>query len=318
MTSSGVKSYNPTLADIITAAYQECGAISIVDTPSSAQLVKGRNKLNLMLSEWMKVGHKVWTWEEGILFLQKGQSRYQLGASSTDNYTDAYDFASTTLSVSAAAGASSITVGSITNIAASDFLGIELDSGSFQWTTVNGAPAGSTVVPAAVLTGAAASGNRVIAYTAKSLRPLKISSGRYFNYDDQTETRAEEIAHIDYMEQPNKTNTASPFTQWRYQPKIPLGVIDVWLTPADVDFAMRFTYQRPIFDFTDNAQTADFPIEWGNALTFGLAAELCTSISVPKERADRIIAIAGAKVAAAIAGDRETASLMFQPDMEDF
>lgn len=318
MTSSGVKSYEPNLAAIIKDAYQECGTIGILDTPSAEQHVKGRNKLNRMVSEWMKNGLKIWTIEEGVLFLQKSQRRYQFGSSSTDHYTDAYDFDNTTLAAAAASGATAITVAAIGTIANGDNIAVQLDSGSFQWTTVNGAPVGTTVTLAVALTGAAASGNRVVAYTSKHLRPLDIMSGRYLNLSSLNETRTDKIAHNDYMELPNKTNTASPFVRWQYQPKTPNGVLNVWLTPSDVTHAMRYTYRRPIFDFIENADTADFPIEWANALVFGLAAELVPSCSVPKERADRIIAMAAAKLALVSGADQETASVLYQPDIEEY
>lgn len=315
MTSSGVKTFDPTLSTLISMAYQEAGIISIMETPSDEQYIKGRNKLNLMLSEWMRAGHKVWTWEEGILFLQKSQRRYQLGSSSTHHFTDAYDFDNTTLSAAAASGATTITVAAAGTIAASDYLGIELDSGSFQFTTVSSI-ASTTVTPAAALTGAAASGNRVLAYTTKLIRPLKISSSRHFRYSTEDEIRVQELSHIDFMEQPNKTNTASPFSQWRYQPKVPLGIFEVWLTPSDVDYGVRFTYQRPIYDFTENAQTVDAPIEWGNAIVFGLAAELIPSGDVPRDRAEIIMAMATQKLALVSGADREQGSFLIQPDLE--
>ena len=318
MTSSGVKTQESTLIQIISDAYHEAGITHIGQTPSAPQLSKGRRKLNRMVSEWMKLpGERLWTWKEGILFLQRGQNRYQLGSSSTDHFTDAYDFASTTLSSGAAAAATALSVASISGIANADYLGIELDTGYFQWTTVNGAPSGTTVTAATGLTSAASSGNRVIAYTTKLIRPLEIKSSRHYNYGSQTEISVRQLSHVDYMELPNRTTEASPFVQSRYQPDIPLGIFEVWNRPANVDYAARFTYKRPIFDFTDNAETADFPVEWENALVFGLAVELIPSGNVPESRAAILVQMASAKLALAMNGDREPVSILFQPDMEE-
>lgn len=316
MTSSGVSTFEPTLSDLITGAFRECGIIASVQTPSAAQMAAGRMKMNLMVKEWESTpGYHVWTMEQGILFLQQSQSRYQLGAGSTDHSTDAFDFASTTLTAAAAAAAVTLTVDSITDIANADYLGIELDSGAFQWTTVNGAPAGSTVTAATGLTGAAASGNRVIAYTTKLLRPLAVPKARYFEYESEIEQDVEVISDADYQEQPNKANESEPFIQLWYQPKIPRGIITVWQRPSAVSFAAKFTYNRPLYDFTANSETADFPPNWGNALMFGLAAELIPSGNVPLERAEIIMTMAKAKLATALASDKEPESIFFQPDL---
>ena len=55
-----------------------------------------------------------------------------------------------------------------------DNIGIELDDGTIQWTTINGAPAGSTVTLTDALTDDVASGNAVYVYTAKTNRPMKL------------------------------------------------------------------------------------------------------------------------------------------------
>ena len=317
MTSSGISTFNPTLSEIIAQAYRECGIIARVETPDPDQLINGRFKLNLMLKEWMKTpGYHVWSTEQGILFLQKSQRRYQLGSTGADHATDAFDFASTTLTAAAASGATALTVSSITDIAASDYLGIELDSDEFQWTTVNGAPSGTTVTAAVALTGAAASGNRVIAYTTKLIRPLAVLNTRWFHYTDLTEQVVTTISNAEYQELPNKTTESEPIIQAWYQPKIPLGIMSVWNTPSAVTYAAKFSYNRPIYDFTANSETADVPIEWGNALIFGLAAELIPSGNVPLERAEIILKMATAKLATAMAGDREPESIYYQPDMD--
>jgi hypothetical protein len=315
MTSSGIATFAPTVADYITRAYRECGVIHALETPSGEQYATGLFKLNAMTAEWGGAGKRVWSIERAILFLQKGQSRYQLGRTATDHATDRFDFASTTLTAAVAAGATALTVDSITDIAASDYLGIELDSGYFQFTTVNGAPAGSTVTATAALTGAAALGNRVVAYTTKIIRPLKVVQVSDFNYESLIETDKEMLANLDYQRMPNKTTNSSPFVQPFYQPKIPLGVMSIWQPPSDVKYAMTFSYQRPLFDFTTLTDTADFPPMWANAIIFGLAAELVPGNDVPPDRADIIFKMAIAKLQTATGNDIEPESILMQPDM---
>lgn len=316
MTSSGVATFNLTLTEIITEAYQKLGTLPVEEAATAAQLVTGRRNLNLMLKAWMGTGLHVWTTEEAILFTQANQARYSIGLTSTDHMTDAYDFASTTLTADAAAAAATITVDSITDIAASDYLGIELDDGTFQWTTVNGAPSGTTVTPAVVLTGAASSGNRVIAYTTKILRPLKIVNARAYQYSDERETEMTDLSHLDYQRLPTKTNTSSQPVQWFYQPKIPLGVMSIYSTPSDVDFGVRFTYHRPIFDMTANSETADVPAEWQEALVYNLAVRLSSNVSCPADRLANIKELAASSLGLVLSHDREPQSILYQPDFE--
>lgn len=68
----------------------------------------------------------------------------------------------TTLSVSAVLGETSLTVASIVGFTAGAPIGIRLDDGTQHITTINGAPAGSTIVITTGLASAAASGNAVI------------------------------------------------------------------------------------------------------------------------------------------------------------
>lgn len=317
MTSSGVSTFNVTLNDIVTAAYRKAGIIKLAQAANAAQLSAGKLALNLLTKEWMKKpGVRTWTLEQGILFLQKDQSRYQLGSTSTDHATDAFDFDNTTTTVAAAAAAGTITVDDIGTIANADYIAVELDSGEFQWTTVNGAPAGSVVTLAAALTGAAALGNRVIAYTTKMVRPLLVipDVARTFHYESLIESPADMVANLDYQRLPNKTSSNSPFTQLMYQPKLPLGIMTAWLVPSDVKYGAKFAYHRPIFDFVSNSDNPDFPIEWGNAMIWNLAKELIPDGDVPADRAAVISSQAEEKLAGALAGDRAPESISFEPD----
>jgi hypothetical protein len=52
-------------------------------------------------------------------------------------------------------------VDSITGVASGDIIGVALDTGLWHWTTVNGAPSGSTIVLTAGLPSAAGDNNIV-------------------------------------------------------------------------------------------------------------------------------------------------------------
>lgn len=68
----------------------------------------------------------------------------------------------TTLTLGEAGGSTAMDVASIAGFANGDFIGVMLDNGQMHMTTVNGAPAGSTITLAAGLPSAAAIGKQVV------------------------------------------------------------------------------------------------------------------------------------------------------------
>src|SRR6185295_4401225 len=114
----------------------------------------------------------IWTTQEAILFPAVSRNLYYVGSTTTDRVAGPY--VQTSLSADAASGASTITVDSVVGIATTYIIGVLLDDGTMQWTTVNGAPSGSTVTLTATLTGAASDGNSVFAYQSVLVRPLKV------------------------------------------------------------------------------------------------------------------------------------------------
>lgn len=72
----------------------------------------------------------------------------------------------TTITANASGGATTITVASIAGLASGDVIGVKLNTGFYHFTTINGAPSGSTVTLTAAVPGAgvvATSGNAVVA-----------------------------------------------------------------------------------------------------------------------------------------------------------
>ena len=81
------------------------------------------------------------------------------------------------------------------------------------------------------------------------------------------------------------------------------------------DDTIRFTAHLPIEDMDAAADNPDFPQEWYNALSWGLAEQLIPEHGVPDPRATRIENMAARSLAMVRDADSETASLQFEPDM---
>jgi hypothetical protein len=206
MTTSGTITFARNRDQLIASALRKIGAFESGETPDSAAVSEASDALNAMVKHWQATGIHIWRTGEAILFPQLSQTRYVLGTT-TDHATETY--VETALTTAAALGASTVILNSVTGVATTYNIGVQLDDGTIQWTTVNGAPVSTTVTLTAVLTDSAALGNRVLVYQTNLFRPLKIPSARRYNFDTGIEVPLVEMDRIEYQEMPNKTSTGT-------------------------------------------------------------------------------------------------------------
>jgi len=310
MTSSGSVDFDMTQNEIINDALVHIGAIAAGETPSAEDSTFAVRQLNRMVKAWQATGAHLWTRREAIMFLSLSQGRYTLGPNSTDHAAELDDAAFTTLASGAASGASSVTVGSVTNIATSDHIGVVLDDATIDWFTVSSI-ASTTITLSGTLSGAAASGNAVFAYTTRINRPLRvIAAQRRDTSDNDTPIRI--ISNEEYQRLPNKTQTGKP-NEVYYSSEIPDGFLHVWSEPETSADRLLLTCLFPLEDFDATANTSDFPQEWLDALTWNLAKQLMPGYGVPSDIRAEIRANAKEALDAALAWDVEETSTFFAP-----
>src|SRR5574337_504819 len=80
----------------------------------------------------------------------------------------------------------------------------------------------------------------------------------------------------------------APSALQAYDPALGKGVLYTWTAPDDMTRTIFLDVQRPIQDVTDSAQTFDLPLEWYEALTKNLAADMADAFEVPENRITRI------------------------------
>lgn len=317
MTTSSSYNFSQNRDQIIKSAGRKIGAWAAGETPDSQTLNDFSDALNAMVKEWEASGIHVWTETEAILFLEPDQQQYMLGSGS-DNVTQielssGVTYQQTTLSASAITAATTITVDSITGFSNGDNIGIVVDDGTTHWTTINGVPAGSSIVLTTGLDDSATAGLNVWGYTSRLIKPLRVPSARRLNWASNLETPMLAMSRMDYMNLPNKAATGTP-TQFFYTPQRDVGYMYIWPVCTSSTDAIRFTWYRPIQDFDAAADTADLPQEWISTLIFNLAVEMASEYGLPlpyyqmlKERAD-------AKLGLLAGWDREEQSTMFGVD----
>lgn len=273
MATSNSRDFTLNRNQIIQDSFEDAGIYGSSETISDADLQKASRVLNKMVKSLGARGYNLWNKKEAILFLQDNTSSYSINNSSSSAHCTE-NYVSTTLSASAALGAGTVTLTSVTGMTVNDNIGIELDNGTRQWTTITNINSGTKVVTLnAVLTGAAASGNTVVTYTNRINRPLRVTNARNFSLIDSFETTVELISHEDYFELPNKT-TQGQALQAHYSKQLSAGIMYVFLTPDGVKNQIKFTYLDAAEDLDNPNDNADFPDEWLEALTAGLAYRL--------------------------------------------
>lgn len=256
--------------EIVEPALVLVGAKAGGEEAQAADLIEASKALNAMIKTWSAKGLHLFSREDATLFLQPAQVFYEFGTASTDHATES--FTRTTLSVDALSGATTVSLTDDTGLAVSDNLGIKLDGGSVQWTTVSSL---GPLVFTPALTDDAASGNTVYFYTTDIGKPLRIPAARR---QQGTAPNAQEIEMVqlsrsDYDYLPNKSTSGTP-VQFYYDPKQIVGNMFVWPAPTSTDTIINMTIWKQ-FDTYDTADDEGvFPDEWGEALQYNLAVRI--------------------------------------------
>lgn len=149
-----------------------------------------------------------------------------------------------------------------------------------------------------------------------TFRPLRISMARlrYANTNPALEVPLVLLSRQEYDLLGNKTAQGTP-NSYYYDPQTGNGVLYLFLTPDTNPNVCILTCQRPIADVLNSTDSFDYPIEWLNALKYGLANELLTEYFVPERIAARIERRAQQYLDEMLDWDQEEAPMYFQPDM---
>lgn len=311
MTTSGSVSFNLNTNQIVTAALRKIGAIEAGETPDDQTIQDCTSQLNMIVKALASTGLHIWTETEATLFLQPNQISYTLGGTTDDHATESYT--ATTLAAAANAGDTTISVTDATGFAAGYQVGVILDDGTIGWSTESGAPSGTTITLADALTDSAAAGATVYVYQTGIVRPLRVVSGRRNFIQSDIDTPMVMMSRIDYRNLPNKNNPGV-ITQFFYDPKggaNTQGVMWVWPAPVDVTSCLKFTWWRPLQDFTTAANTPDLPQEWLDCLVWNLAYKMAPEYDCPPNRYAMIKEQAALSLDLASGFDREPESYLF-------
>ncbi len=323
--TSGEYTFAPTAYDTLKFALRACQVINDEETPTGAQVTAAMFSFNTLVSGLQASGIHVWTEEEAIVYSQPGQILYQLGSASADHFADYDSSVQTTLAVTAAGGASSVTVANPAGIDVGFQIGLQLDAGTNFWTTVASPPSGSTIALAAPLPSqmSNSANQAVFSYSANLVRPLRCYTGRRFVYSSRLEIPMVMMSRTEYQTLPNKQNKGTT-TQFFFDPQTggpgsystPASQLNLWPNPQNYFSGVRLTVQRPIQNLANASQLPDFPIEWQAALGWNLAQELMVPEATPTDTCQIIMKMADQWLARVKAWDREPEGIRFGVAMQ--
>lgn len=273
MATSNSIDFNLNRNETIELAFQNLGIYGTGDTIDSADLDFANKTLNLMLKSWQAKGILPHVKTEATLFMTTSTASYSLpGANASDTIV------ATTLSADEAAAQTVLSITSTTGMTAADNIGIELDDGTRQWTTIASVDSSTQVTVDDALTGAAASGSTVFSYTTAMRRPLDILSIRLKNKDGN-ERELTKISREEYFANVDKDNSAEP-TNFFYDPSRSTGTLYLWPTGDDISDRLTMTYRRTIQDLDSASDDLDLPQEWQEPVMLNLAVRMAPAFGV--------------------------------------
>lgn len=321
MATSGVATWNPVLQSIIRKALLNVGAIDELEAPRMPLYQDALTTLNGLVKSMETTGIHVWAEAEGILFPQPGVPRYEFFVDGSPinpagRACQADGWARYLTTAGAAQGATQIEIADTALITAGGAIGILLATNVIQWGTVVSVVDGTTLEVAAL--AAPVNQGAYVIYIAdgpsgRAIRPLKVPRARLLLLSNLNETPMTILSRQEYMDLPQKTSPGTP-TQWFYSPQRDTGLFYIWPVPVQAVYAIRYTYYRPLQDFLEPTDTADFPQEWVLPLQWMLSKELMTGYGVDQATEQRITRLADEWLDRVQSYDRESEPIQFGMD----
>ena len=317
MSLSGVTTYSMTASDIVTKVFR------LLDVYGPGSSIPGEDfstafqTLNMMVKAWQspQYGFHMWKQKECICFINPGQQFYQLGGSTPDRVGLGLGH-NTALTAALVATNTSLVVVATAGMTVGDNIGIELDDGSLQWTTIATITSTTTLTISAGVTKTSAIGNNIFTYTTAAGRPLEIENVRLLK-NNTTTMRMNRVAKQMFFNIPNINSVGQPI---QYFEDRQLNQTNLWVygTGSSSQDALVFTSKQIIEDFSISTNIADFPQTWMACLVFNLAVWLSPEYGKEDKVAAGIAAKADELFQAASSWDQESARLKISPYLGNY
>jgi len=313
MALSASTDYSSDRDSLITQAYRILGAIRTGGTATANELSDATVTLNMMLKAWQSYGLQLWVVKRATLIPSKGTQSYSLGG--TGDHVS-LSMSKTEMRVAGVASDTTLEVDSTSGMTAADNIGIVLDDGTTQWTTISSVTDSDTVVITTGLTSAAAVDQHIYWYTTKIDRPHELLEVYRRQYDDVIDVPVIRLSRTDYYTLSDK-DTEGTIVNFYYDPQLTDSVLYVWPT-ADSNFANNYTLEllikKPFDDLDSATDDFEFPQEWYEAIVYGLAERIAPMIGYPIQDRQLLKVEARQYLDLALTFDHEHTNITFTAD----
>lgn len=314
MATSGSYNFSIDRDTLIKEALEILNAHDPIDVPTADEIFSCSRTLNMMLKAYTIHGLHLWKMRTINLMLQNDQVKYSLyNAGANAALADAWT--ETAVATAAVSPDTTLVVDSTSGMTAGDVIGVLMDNDTWHWTTIDSITDGTTLELTVGLTWATAVDSEVRYFTSKVEKPLKIRRAYLHDATNGTDREVHIISREEYYNIGNKTQEGEP-NQIYVDPLYDRTDVYVYPEPSNVDDYLILICEYPFEDFDTGANTPDFPQEWYEAVTWGLAARLMYKYgaTVTQDRRREIANIAQTMLYEAAAYDRESTSYFMQPN----
>ncbi len=290
MATSGSYDFGLTAAQLVARVAKNLSILGAGATINANDQTDLLETLNVVAKELqgtsdMAPGMKVWTRQRVTVFLAKGQQTYQIGPASGDAKAST-QYGRTTLSSAAVATDTVLNItsnvdsltypGTTVTMTNADTIGIQLDDGTIQWTTISGTPSVTATISAGGgLTGAAAAGNYVYWYTSKAQR-FPICESAVLRNSDRNDMPLSVYRTVEEYELGvvDKYADGSP-TAILIEPKRITTQVTLDTQPDDVTDVIVLTVLYPAEDYDATTNDIAFPQEYLGYLEWEVTLRSC-------------------------------------------
>ena len=185
-----------------------------------------------------------------------------------------------------------------------DFIGIELDDGTIQWTNIGAAVSTTTITLITTLTDDVAVDNHVYTYTTKAPRPLEIIEARIHKSDD-SETVLGMVSRMEYQMLPIKTSAGTPNQAW-FELLQTNAKLYIWPVCNNVKEYIKLTAHLSISDLDASTDNFEIAPEFFEMLAWNLAVRLFPKFNKPIDQSVAALAIQFAESAFRTMGEPDS------------
>ena len=148
------------------------------------------------------------------------------------------------------------------------------------------------------------------------IRPQRILEMNRKTTSDGNEVKMTAISRNEYEFLPNKTTQGTP-VQYNYNPTLGSGELYLWPAPdssASSNLTIEIVYETVVEDMDQGVDNFDFPVEWLEAVTLGLAYRLSGRYSLPIQERRQIRSDMREALALVKGYDTEQESIFISPE----